>query len=463
MNLVKRDILIVFFVFLFSLLSFSEGSEFKISEGKILSLEIKEAEIKDVLRMLAEQFGLNIVVSNMVEGKISVKFTNVSVEEAIDAIVTINGYAYTKKGSVIKVTTPEEIEREAPITRVFILNNAIAEDLKPSLLKALSSGGSIEVDKRSNALIVTDVPNSIATVERLIKELDQETPQVLIESRIIETILNDAVDLGIKWTAKVTATGAKRPHTFPFRKTGPKSFFPENNPGSSTTGGTTSSSLFPAADGFPYTTASDFTFGTLNFSEFKAVLEALETNSETKVLSHPRLVTLNNQEAKILVGTRIPIPIYTFNDDTGTYEISGYDEEEVGIALEVTPHVSPDNKVKLTLHPEVSSITAYTGPNNERPIIDTREASTQVQLRDGETVVIGGLIKKNTVDTVTKVPLLGDIPLLGLAFRHKDKTVESTDLLIFVTANILKRKPKSKTEEHVVEIKKLFKPEKEIR
>jgi len=432
-------------------------SKFQVAPNRIVALEIKEAEIRDVLRMLAEQFGLNIVISDKVSGKISVKFNNVSVDEAIDAIVTINGYAYTKKGNVIKVTTPEEVEREAPITRVFVLNNAIAEDLKPSLEKSLSSIGTIEVNKRSNALVVTDVPNSIQTIENLIRQLDKETPQVLIEARIIETILGDSTNLGINWTTRITATGSKRPHTFPFRKVGPKSFFPENK--IETTSDETSD--FPYKHGFPYTTADEFSFGTLNFSEFQVVLEALQSNSQTRILSHPRLVTLNNQEAKILVGTRVPIPIYTFNDETGTYEISGYEEEEVGISLEVTPHVSPDNKIKLTLHPEVSSITGYTGPNDERPIIDTREASTQVQLRDGETVVIGGLIKQNKIDTVNKVPLLGDIPLLGLAFRHKSKTLESTDLLIFVTARILH--PAEKKGDHVVEIRKLFKPEKELK
>lgn len=434
----------------------SSSSKYQVGHNKIAALEIKEAEIKDVLRMLAEQFGLNIVISDKVSGKISVKFTNVSVDEAIDAIVTINGYAYTKKGSVIKVTTPEEVEREAPITRVFVLNNAIAEELKPSLEKSLSSIGTIEVDTRSNALVVTDVPNVVQTIENLIKQLDKETPQVLIEARIIETILDNSKNLGINWTARVTATGSKRPHTFPFRKVGPKSFFPENQSSSSSD----DSGGFPYTHGFPYATTGEFSFGTLNFSQFQMVLEALQSNSETKILSHPRLVTLNNQEAKILVGTRVPIPIYTFNDDTGTYEISGYEEEEVGISLEVTPHVSPDNKIKLTLHPEVSSITGYTGPNDERPIIDTREASTQVQLRDGETVVIGGLIKQNKIDTVNKVPILGDIPVLGLAFRHKGQSLESTDLLIFVTAKILHLAEKK--ENHVVEIKKLFKPEKEL-
>jgi len=199
----------------------------------------------------------------------------------------------------------------------------------------------------------------------------------------------------------------------------------------------------------------------LNFTEFQAVLQAIEEDVNTKVLSHPRIVTLNNEQAKIMVGTKVPIPTYTFNNDTGTYEISGYDEEDVGITLEVTPHVSPDGKIRMNLHPVVSDFSGvYVGPNNERPYIDTREAITQVQLKDGETVVIGGLIKQKEVDTVNKVPILGSIPLVGLVFRHKHKAVETTDLLIFITARILKSQKKK--EDQVIEIKRSFKPAKNL-
>ncbi|MDP8233411.1 MAG: secretin N-terminal domain-containing protein [Candidatus Saelkia tenebricola] len=451
---------LLFMIFYNIAFAVSQEQTFTILDNKIAALEIKDAKISDVLRLLAEQFGLNLVISDKVEGNISVKFFNISVEEAIDAIVTVNGYAYTKKGSVIKVTTPEEIEKEAPFTRVFVLNNAVAEDLKPSLEKALSNIGSIEINARSNALIVTDTSNAIDNVGKLIENLDKETPQVLIEAKIIETNIDDDKKLGIKWTMKATATGAKRPHTLPFRKVGPKSFFPENI-GSSTVAGSVTTDAFPYGHGFPYATTGDFTFGTLNFTEFQAVLQAIEQDIDTKVLSHPRVVTLNNKQAKILVGTKIPIPIYTFNEETGTYEISGYDEEEVGISLEVTPHVSPDEKITITLHPVVSDFTGvYVGPNDERPYIDTREVITQVQLKDGETVAIGGLIKQKEIDTVDKVPILGNIPLLGFIFRHKRKEFETTDLLIFVTATIVRTQEKK--EDKIIEIKSSFKPAKNL-
>jgi type IV pilus assembly protein PilQ len=441
--------------------SFAEDLSFQTSEGVIQTLEIKDAEIRDILGMLADQFSLNIVISDKVIGRISVKFSNITVTEAIDAIVTASGYAYTKKGSVVKVTTFDEIEREAPFTKVFILNNAVAEDMKNSLGRILTAVGSIEVDKRSNALIITDVPNIMETVAKLVKELDKETPQVLIEAKIVETSLDDSTQFGINWNMQVTASGASRPVTFPFHNDSGGRFYPKNNPDTSTVADSSSSGLFPGSSGFPYTGSDDFTFGTLNFSEFQAVFQAIQQDVNSKVLSHPRIVTLNNEQARILVGTKVPIPVYTFNNDTGTYEISGYKEEDVGISLEVTPHISPNNKIRMTLHPVVSDFSGvYVGPNDERPYIDTREATTQVQLADRETVVIGGLIKQKEVDTVSKVPLLGDIPLLGLAFRHRKKELETTDLLIFVTATIIHSS--TERQEQLIEIKRLFKPEKDL-
>jgi len=458
----KKSIIIILITITFlNIYSFAEDSNFKISGDVIQALEIKDAEVRDILRMLAEQFDLNIVVSDKVAGRISVKFSNIAVPEAIDAIVTASGYAYTKKGSVIKVTTIGEIEREAPFTRVFVLNNAIAEDMKVSLEKVLTAVGSIEVDKRSNALIVTDVSNIIETVAKLIGELDKETPQVLIEAKIVETSVDNETQLGIKWNMKAAISGASRPTTLPFSNDHGGKLYPKNSTGETITAGTSDEGTFPSSSGFPYADADNFVFGTLNFNEFQAVFQAIQQDVDSKILSHPRIVTLNNEEAKILVGTKVPIPIYTFNSETGTYEISGYEEEDVGISLVVTPHVSPNNRIRMTLHPIVSDFSGvYVGPNNERPYIDTREAVTQVQLADGETVVIGGLIKQREVDTIDKVPLLGDIPLLGLIFRHKRKELQTTDLLIFVTASIVHSR--AERQEQLIEIKKLLKPEKEL-
>jgi type IV pilus secretin PilQ/predicted competence protein len=452
-----------------------------------ISIDFRDTEIGDVLRLLAKQHNLNIVLSEDVRGPVTAQLSNVTVKEAIKAIVTINGYAYTERDNVIKVTTPEAAEMEEPLTQVFALNNADAVSLSASLSDALSPAGKIRVDERSNSLIVTDLPGAIRKVSRLVEELDQITPQVLIEAKLVETVLDDTEDLGIDWTIQATAIGSKRPTTIPFRPKGEEDLskiLPFNKPSQSTAvgdfpvatraatdvvSGTTTVTALSAApphegypQGFPFAVLSDFVMGTLDFSSFQAVLKLLLSNTKTSILSSPRISTLNNKSASILVGTRVPIPIYERNETTGTFEIIGYDEEQVGIKLTVTPRINPQGYIKMQIKPEVSSIDSYTGPNDERPVVSTREANTEVQIKNGETVVIGGLIKEEEVKVVRRVPILGYIPILGFPFQYKSTTKQKRDLLIFITAHILTEKERVElTQEEIVrrQYTEIFPPE----
>lgn len=407
----------------------------------LITIDFRDTDIGDALRLLAKQYGLNIILSQDVKGPITIRFSNITVDEAIDAIVTINGFAYTKRDNVIKVTSPAAAE---PSTKMFRLNNATASEIRDSLknAKVLSNVGSIDTDERSNAVLVTDLPGVLATVERLVKAMDSSTPQVRIEAKVIETVLGKNDNLGVDWTIKATAKGAKRPTTAPFEALsgmGMDKYLPIGNLSNATfpVSGSAAGPYAGSPYGFPFAGPSSFVYGTLDFSEFTMVLELLKKRSNTTILSNPAITTLDNREANVLVGTRIPIPNYELNEQTGTYVITGYSEEEVGINLRVTPRVNPEGYIKLDIHPEVSSITGYTGPNNERPIISTREADTQVQIKDGETVVIGGLIKEEIIDTVKRVPFLGYIPVLGFPFKKTEYSKQKTDLLIFITAHIL--------------------------
>ena len=417
-------------------------------EQDLISLDFRDIEIGDALRLLAKQYNLNIILSKDITGAVTIQFSNVTVEEAIDSIVTTNGFAYTKLGTVYKVTRPDVAQ---PTSRLFQLNNAVAKELKEPLKKVLSSVGSIETDERSNSILVTDLPTNLSNIDRLIKGLDNITPQIMIEAKIIETVLGTADKLGIDWTIQATATGAKRPTTAPFEALDPqnlKNYVPYSTPAVSGTVGTFPSiGSGPPLTGFPYSfpyaTVAQFTMGTLDASQFKMALELLKSRSKTNLLSSPRITTLNNREAKVVVGKKVPIPIYERNATTGNMEVTGYDLLDVGITLRVKPTVSPDGTIKLELHPEVSSIVGSTGPNGERPIVQTREADTMVQVRDGETVVIGGLISENITDTVKRVPILGYIPILGFPFQKTETTKDKTELLIFVTANILTNKKRA--------------------
>ncbi|MCU0651002.1 MAG: secretin and TonB N-terminal domain-containing protein [Candidatus Omnitrophica bacterium] len=407
-------------------------------------LEFREVDIKDILRQLAKQYDLNIVFSAAVKGLVTVQLSNVTIDQALDSVVTINGFAYTKKGNVYKVTSQDEAAKEGKQTKLFRLNNADASKLKDTLAKVLSPEGVIEADVRSNSIIVTDTVSAISRIDAMLPSLDELIPQVLIEAKLIETSLTNYEKLGIDWTTTITASGSKRPITFPFdpRERTESPFLAPNTPGAAT---------LASPYGFPYATAADFTLGTLDFSSFQMVLNFLRSRSNTKLVASPRIVTVNNQKAKINVGQVIPIATYERDTNTGNWEITGWEEQNVGVNLEVTPQISPDGHIKLQLKPEVSNIIDYIGEGeNQRPVTSSRTAETEVIVKDGDTVVIGGLVKEKESKTVKKVPFLGDIPFIGKLFTNTDvgsdeEPEEKTDLLIFVTATLLKDKTAAQT------------------
>ncbi len=421
----------------------------------IESLEFREVDIKDVLRQLSKQYGLNIVFSEKVSGLITVQMNNLTLGEALDSIITVNGFVYNKRGTVIKVTTPEEAEKEGKQTKLFKLSNADAAKLKDTLAKVLTSEGSIEADSRSNSIVVTDSAAVINKIANLIPALDELTPQVLIEAKFIETALNNTEQLGIDWTTTISASGSKMPTTAPFKANSADrgDYYPTSTPEASGTVGTfptigTGPPLTGFKNAFPYAVATDFVFGTLDFQKLKVTFDFLKTRKKTKLVASPRLLTLNNQKATMNVGRVLSVPRYERNATLGTMEITGWDPYNVGVSLEVTPQVSLDGHIKLKIKPTVSSTSSsFSGSTNQGPPDTlTRTVETEVQIIDGQTVVIGGMIKEATEKTVKKVPILGDIPLLGLLFTRKDigttsSPTEKSDLLIFVTAHIIKDKP----------------------
>ncbi|MGE5307483.1 MAG: secretin N-terminal domain-containing protein [Deltaproteobacteria bacterium] len=402
----------------------------------IESLEFREVDIKDVLRQLAMQYNLNIVFSESVKGLVTVHLANVTIGQALDSIITVNGFAYSRKENVYKVTSQDEARREGRQTKLFKLNNAEAVRIKDTLTKVLSSDGSIEADPRSNSIIVTDSPFVLAKIDSMISALDEQTPQVLIEAKMVETSLTINEKLGIDWQTTVKATGSARPITYPFNRSGNDGAF-----NAQTTGADGS-----VTTGFPAATAEQFTFGTLDFTGLQAVFDALKSRQKTKLVANPRIVTLNNHNATINVGKVLSQPTYERNTTTGKMEITGWQSYNIGVNLDVTPQISPDGHVKLKLKPEVSSLIGYASTSDgvqQGPITSSRSAQTEVLLRDGQTVVIGGLVKDESLAIESKVPILGDIPLLGWFFRHRTvgseaNPTEKTDLLIFVTVKIIK-------------------------
>ncbi|MBF0478676.1 MAG: type IV pilus secretin PilQ [Candidatus Omnitrophica bacterium] len=419
----------------------------EVSQGGNVSLDFKDADIKNVLKILAFKSGVNIVPAPDVTGVVSIQLNDVPWEQALDVILRTYGYAYEKKGNIILVMTVDGMkkrredsialaEQETFITKTFSLNYAKAADVLTSILKMKSEKGSAEVDERTNTLIVTDTASRIELIESVIKKLDRTTPQVLIEGKVVETDVNNGDDLGIKWNPQVSISGPKRPYLFPFKQI---SKAPSKNDATTSTvnsDGTVTTVHFP--DQFPAAPTSAFGYGTLDFTSFSATMKYLESRSSTNILSSPSITTLDNQTAKIDVGLKYPLPTFSFSQQTNTIQLSGYNYQDIGVSFIVTPHVNSAEMVTLEVEPKIQSRgdnVAMEGVNI--PIINNQSAKTTVLIRSGDTLVIGGLITKQKNDTRTNVPFLSRIPLLGYFFKNKSATETKTDLIIFITPHIV--------------------------
>lgn len=403
----------------------ASGNVSSLKKGNV-SLNFRDTDIQNVLRMLALKSGINIVAGPEVTGLVTIELRDVPWKRALQVILETYGYAYEQRDNIITVTTIENLqkrrtdamllaEQEPLTTKTFILNYAKAADVLPSIDKMKSDRGSINYDTRTNSIIVYDIPENIDIIGKVIKQLDATTPQVLIEAKIIEVNLTDTDNFGIDWTIGATVSGAARPSTWPFKNSTSNRFLP---------------------DSFPSST--DFTHGTLSASGLKAVLEMLKTRTDTNILSNPKVVTLDNTQATIEIGVEHPIPTFGANAETGELQTTGLTWRNIGINFKVTPHVNSAGYVTLDLSPEVSETTSTRSFQGiDVPLITVEKTTTTVMIKDGETLVIAGLIKDKVTDIKKKVPFLGDIPLLGHLFRKSSKETIKTDLLIFLTPHIL--------------------------
>lgn len=399
----------------------------------------KNEDLAIALRTISQLLDINIVFPNDISGKVNANFTDAKPETVLSNILKSTGYTYFIDNSVIRVVKSDD---STVANRIFKLKyTSFTKGQIEDIEDVLSGKGRILYEPKSRTLVIADVYSNIHDVEEMVKKMDEARPQVHIDAKVMEVTVSKLANLGVKWDQNVYVklTGATRPLTFPFDRGafGSSSqlgkYAPFSKPPDE---GETSDFVTDGSTEFPYATADDFTFGSIEAGTLQVTLDALTTDADTDILSNPRLLAIDDEESEILIGTIVPVPTYERNSTTGQMEITGYEDKEVGIILRVTPRIHQDNYVTLTVHPEVSAITGYTGENNEKPIITTREVTTTLRVKDGDTVVIGGLLNEKEIDTITKIPFLGDIPLVGFAFKHKAKTKEKTEILIFLTVNI---------------------------
>ena len=424
------------------------------SPGNV-TVDFKDADIQNVLRILAFKSGVNIVAGKDVSGLVTIRLVDVPWEKALDVILKTYGYAYDRQDNIIRVSTLENLKKEELSTDVFVLNYSRAAEVEKSVKDMLSERGRARSDLRSNTLIVTDMPTSVQGIRNVIQRLDRATPQVLIEAKVVELTLNDTDKLGIDWNTRVALKGAARPTSFPFdaaHRGRLSRYYPYGRgtqSGETDTGGVTTIEDFPKGKGgtgsdaiqptFPVADKDDFAFGTMDFSQFSVALELIKSMENSKLLSEPHVTVLNNQEAKILVGEILAIPVFERNSTTGKMEITGYKDRDLGIRLSVTPQVNDANEIVVTIHPEITNLLGYDEltPEIKVPRFTTREAQTNVRIKSGQTIAIGGLIREDTEELKTKFPILGDIPILDKVFSYQNKVTTKTDLLFFMTVNVV--------------------------
>ena len=523
----------------------SEPTAGSVSRDKdTLSVDFPDEDIKTILRNVADLFELNLVVPDTLTGKTSIKLRDVSWRQIFQVVLSPVGFTYIEEGNIIKIVSNESLQQEPGATEVFILNNAKAADIKPTIdgLVDAATGGKIVIDNRSNALVITERPSRMSRIRNVLVQLDKATDQVMIESKFVEVTDRDVRNIGVNWASlqgvtlgvgKIQQAWARnRGQTFSDGSSTSSNSSTASNNGSTsgttntttngTTGGTTSTTTTTNTGGIATsttqtnigsqlaintltglptvvpvsstgtttssaapTTQSNSTNGTtagttsvgstgitssitngltntasnainalaslantggtsriasavFSASDFNIIISALKTQNNTKIVSNPTVVTLNNTEGVIKIGQEFPIPSYTYNTERGSFEVSGFTYKPIGIILKVTPQVNARGVIKLTLEPEVSQqngSTSFGGAGGASiPIIATRSAKTQVSLKDGYTMGIGGLITTSQDHGGTKVPVLGDIPILGRLFSSKNVNDSVTNLLIFITA-----------------------------
>lgn len=414
------------------------------------TFSFKGARADAALRLIASQFGMSIVIGREVPGTITANLSNVTFEEAVGYVCEATGADYRLEDHVLVVNPAGLVSRlvrlrwldpsaAAEAVRKMLGEKGVVEPFsgRASGAPGATVGGPPETmnGARSNAVVVTDTPARVARIVEVLAQMDARPRQVAIEAKLVETTLGKDEKLGVDWQLRASAAGATLPTTFPFpKRSGSGDFTATPNPNNQVGGG---GPAFPPGQTFPYPTPADYTFGKLSFQEFSVAMDILRQTANTNLVSAPTITTLDNEEAEIVVGTVVPIARYERMVQTGIMEITGYDEKKVGVRLLVTPHVAEDSTMVLSVSPEISEIVEYRGQFNERPVTSTRSATTQVVVRNGETLMIGGLIKTVDLQIVRKVPILGDVPLLGALFTHKTTQKQKVDLMIFVTPKML--------------------------
>jgi type IV pilus assembly protein PilQ len=416
--------------------------------GRRISLDFQQADITNILRLIAEVSGFNIVVGEGVKSKVTMKLVSVPWDQALDMLLKMNGLGMIRQGTIVWVDTLANIAKqqdeeakakdsktkaEALVDRVFYIKNLQAQELQTSLRQYLSPRGVMQISPGSNALIVRETETKLAIMKQLVEGLDLEVPQVQIEARIVQADTVYARGLGIQWGVKDSNFGA---NNFSLVGNVTGAFANAGGTGNNTITRDFLVNLPAQVGGLPAVPAVGWTFGKLaDGFALDMRLSAGELLGLTKVIAAPKITTLDKREAKISQGESIPFQTTSLQGTQTTFV-------DANLELTVTPQITSrdPNQIGKTILLRVRATRNAVGArsNPAGPSIDRREATTQVIVRDGETMVIGGVFVDTQNNNVQGVPYLSRIPVLGWLFKNKSESVSKQELLIFLTPSIVK-------------------------
>jgi len=435
----------------------TQTSALQAFSGSPIDVDYQGANLRTVLRQLSEIGGINIVIdpSVPVNATVDLKLTRVPWDQVMSVVLKTSGLTYELQGPVLRVLTREALTSElqaqaqqkqaseaAPdlVTMRIRLNYSPAPEVKDLLEQAriVSDRGSVDFDERTNMLIIQDTPDRLSEIEAIITDLDRPEPQVEIEARIVQANRDTARALGVQWgfNGRVSpeignTTGLAFPNSGSLSgrvteqgsvRQGP------NDPraGSLDSTGTAINLPVPGA-----TSAIGLSLGAINGAfNLDIALTALEREGSLKIVSTPRVTTQNNKQAEMTQGFQIPIQVVANNTVTVQFK-------DAALKLVVTPQITAANTVIMRIELE-NGIPDFSRAVNGNPSINTQKAVTQVQVPDGQTTVIGGIVQSQETTTDDRTPGLANIPLLGWLFKRSDSRSESQDLMIFITPRIIR-------------------------
>lgn len=385
-----------------------------------ITLDVKDADIRDIMRMLSQVSGLNFIISDDVKGTVTLSISDVPWEEALNLILRANNLTSVKEGKFLRIITFEKFRAEeegVPLNNEAVsLNFAKAQDIISILDPLRSSRGKTTAHNQTNTIVITDTPENFKKMMVVIEKLDKRTPQVMIEALMLDVKLTDEEQLGIKWLM----TDKERPYRT-----------------------ITTDLLAARAEGI-------IRYGKtiLPQANMTLTLDYWAQNKKAEILANPKVLTMDGLTASIELTDEVPY-LSSQISSTGGEVTTSAAFRETGIKLYVTPHISAGGFISLAIKTEQSFQSGTVSTTaGAQPVIDQRRAETNLLVMDGETIVIGGLRKKDTTKTIDKIPIMGDLPIIGRFFRRTVEKVINTELLIFVTPYIINQ-PELKPQEQV--------------